>query len=150
MGATVVSDEIYRTFMEATSSGVELFLGYTCFAHPLAVASALATQEVLAREGVDAQAAELAPYFEHAVHSLRGEPHVTDIRSIGLAAGLSPAPRTGAPGARGYDVFLATFEAGVGIRNNGDTLALAPILTRSRQDFDRIVEPLRYGLRRAG
>ena len=87
MGATVVSDEIYRTFMEATSSGVELFLGYTCSAHPLAVASALATQEVLAREGVDAQAAELAPYFEHAVHSLRGEPHVTDIRSIGLAAG---------------------------------------------------------------
>ena len=150
MGATVVSHEIYRTFMEATSSGVELFHGYTYSAHPLAVASALATQEVLAREGVYAQAAELAPYFEDAVHSLRGEPHVTDIRNIGLAAGLSLAPRTGAPGARGYDVFLATFEDGVAIRNNGDTLALAPILTSSRQDIDRIVESLRQGLRKTG
>lgn len=150
MGATVVSHEIHRTFMEATSSGVKLFHGYTCSAHPLAVASALANQEVLAREGIYAQMAELAPYFEDAVHSLRGERHVTDIRNIGLAAGLRLAPGTGAPGPRGYDVFMATFEAGVAIRNNGDTLALAPIMTSSRQDIDRIVEALRQGLRRAG
>jgi beta-alanine--pyruvate transaminase len=147
MGATVVSGDIYRTFMDAVPTGVEFFHGYTYSAHPLAVASALAAQEVLASEGVYARAAELAPYFEEAVHSLRGEPHVTDIRNIGLACGLSLTPKQGAPGARGYEVFLATFENGVAIRNNGDTLALAPILTSTRSDIDQIVDALRRGLR---
>lgn len=147
MGATVVSGDIYRTFMDAVPTGIEFFHGYTYSAHPLAVASALAAQEVLASEGVYARAAELAPYFEEAVHSLRGEPHVTDIRNIGLACGLSLTPKQGAPGARGYEVFLATFENGVAIRNNGDTLALAPILTSTRSDIDQIVDALRRGLR---
>lgn len=147
MGATVVSSDIYRTFMEASPAGVEFFHGYTYSAHPLALASALAAQEVIKKEDVYAQAAELAPYFEEAVHSLRGEPHVMDIRNIGLACGLSLEPRPGAPGARGYDAFLKTFGNGVAIRNNGDTLALAPILTSSRGEIDSIVEALRRGLR---
>jgi len=147
MGAAVISSDIYRTFMDSVPAGVEFFHGYTYSAHPLAVASALAAQNVLAGEGVYAQAAELAPYFEDAVHSLRGEPHVMDIRNIGLACGISLMPRPGAPGGRGYDVFLATFENGAAIRNNGDTLALAPILTSSRSDIDRVIDSLRLGLR---
>jgi beta-alanine--pyruvate transaminase len=37
----------------------------------------------------------LAPYFENAVHGLKGVKHITDIRNYGLAAGFTIASRTG-------------------------------------------------------
>ena len=49
---------------------------------------------------------ELAPYFENAVHALKGAKHVTDIRNFGLAAGLTieAAPgRAGEAAVRGRD-----------------------------------------------
>lgn len=147
MGAAVISHRIYDAFMSRTQAGIEFFHGYTYSAHPLATAAGNATQAVLREEGVYEQARAMAPYFEEAMHSLKGEPHVTDVRNIGLAGGLSLAPRAGAPGARGYDVFLATLAAGVAIRNNGDTIALAPILTSTRADIDAIIDALRKGLR---
>ena len=66
-------------------------------AHPLAIAAAHATLDVLADEKLIARAAELAPVLEQAIHSLKGEPHVTDIRNIGLAAAIELAPIPGSP-----------------------------------------------------
>lgn len=149
MGAAVVSNRIHDVFMSRVQTGIEFFHGYTYSAHPLATAAGLATQSVLRDEDVYGQAAKLSTYFEDAMHSLKGEPHVTDIRNIGLAGGLSLEPRSGAAGARGYDVFLATFAEGVSIRNNGDTIAIAPILTSTRADIDAIFDALRKGLRAA-
>ena len=41
---------------------------------------------------------ELAPYFENAVHGLKGTKHVADIRNFGLAAGLTIEARAGRAG----------------------------------------------------
>ncbi len=150
MGAAIASHAIHQTLMDASPSGVEFFHGYTYSAHPLAVASALAVQDIIRDEGVYEQAAALAPYFEDAMHSLKGEPHVTDVRNLGLAGGLSIATRDGKAGARAYDVFLSAFEHGVSIRSNGDTIALAPILTSTKADIDDIVERTRKALRSVG
>lgn len=147
LGGAVVSSQIHDLFMDAVPSGVEFFHGYTYSGHPLAIAAGLATQAVIRDEGVYDQAAELAPYFEDAMHSLAAEPHVTDVRNLGLAGGLGIAQREAAPGARAYDIFLAAFEQGVSIRSNGDTIALAPILTSTRADIDAIVEGVRKALR---
>ena len=133
--------------MDGMPNGVEFFHGYTYSGHPLAAAAALATQEVFRDEGVYEKAAALALYFEEAVHSLKDEPNVIDIRNVGLAAGITVAPRDGAPGARGNDVFLKTYEEGVAIRANGDNLAIAPILTMGRAEIDETVDALRKGLR---
>ncbi len=147
MGAAIVRKQIYDTFMDEMPNGVEFFHGYTYSGHPLAAAAALATQQVFAEEGVYDRAKALAPYFEEAVHSLKGEPNVIDIRNAGLAAGVTVAPRDGAPGARGGEVFLKTYENGVAIRANGDNLAIAPILTMGRAEIDQTIEALRAGLR---
>jgi beta-alanine--pyruvate transaminase len=147
MGAAIASKEIYDTFMEATTAGVEFFHGYTYSGHPLAAAAGLAAQEVFRDEGVYEKARALGAYFEDAIHSLKGEPHVIDIRNIGLAAGVTVAARDGAPGARGTDVFLKTYEQGVAIRANGEHLAIAPILTQGRAEIDMTVDALRKGLR---
>ena len=147
MGAVIAQKSIYDTFMDATPAGVELFHGYTYSGHPLAVAAALASQEVLRSEGVYDNVRSLAGYFEEAIHSLKGEPNVVDIRNIGLAGGLTLETRDGAVGARASDVFLKSFENGVALRNNGETIAVAPILTSSEDHIDQIVEALRKSLR---
>ena len=94
-------------------------------------------------------AASVDAYFEEAAHSLKGEPHVVDIRNIGLAAGVTVETRPGAPGARGTEIFLKTYENGVAIRANGDNLAIAPILTMGKAEIDQTIEALRKGLRAA-
>lgn len=149
MGAAIVRKQIYEAFMEAAPSGVEFFHGYTYSGHPLAAAAALAAQEVFRTEGVYDRAREIAPYFEEAVHSLKGEPHVIDIRNAGLAAGVTVSPRDGAPGARGAEVFLKTYEQGVAVRANGEHIAIAPILTMGRAEIDVTIDALRKGLRAA-
>jgi len=69
--------------------------GYTYSAHPVACAAGIAALDVLVKENMVERVAKLAPYFENAVHSLKGAKHVTDIRNCGLAAGLTIASRAG-------------------------------------------------------
>jgi beta-alanine--pyruvate transaminase len=146
MGAVIADKAIYDTFIDGTKAGVEFFHGYTYSGHPLAVAAALATQKVYAEQGVFEHVAKQQQYFEDIVHSLKGEPHVTDIRNLGLAAGLTIARRDGQVGARAYDVFLRTYENGVAVRPNGDTIAIAPILISQPGELDPIIEALRKAL----
>ena len=147
MGAAIVRKGIYDAFMEATPQGPELFHGYTYSGHPLAVAAAQATQDIFRDEGAVHAAAAIAPYFEDVLHSLKGEPHVEDIRNIGLAAGVTIAREDATPGKRAGRVFQHAFEKGVAVRNNGDHLTMAPILTFTRADVDRTIDAVRSGLR---
>src|SRR5215203_7314212 len=82
MGGDIVRKHIHDAFMKGPEHAIELFHGYTYSAHPLACAAALATLDVYKDEGLFERAAEMAPYWEEAVHSLRGAPHVVDIRNI--------------------------------------------------------------------
>ena len=150
MGAVVASDKIYKTILDATPSGIEFFHGYTYSAHPLAVATGLATQAVLREEDVYRRARELSVFFEEAMHSLRGEPYVSDVRNLGLAGGLTLEMHRDGPGVRGYSLFLAAYEKGIAIRSNGDTIAIAPILTSCRQDIEAIIDLVRQSLRSLG
>jgi beta-alanine--pyruvate transaminase len=99
MGAVFVKEAIHDAFME-DGPGIELFHGYTYSGHPLACAAALATLDVFAEQRVLENAQSLAAYWEDAVHSLKGLPHVIDLRCIGLIAGIELAAIPGKPGAR--------------------------------------------------
>ncbi|MFK7914414.1 MAG: aminotransferase class III-fold pyridoxal phosphate-dependent enzyme [Pseudomonadales bacterium] len=147
MGAVVASKGVYETFMDEGGAGIEFFHGYTYSGHPLAAAAALATQSVFAEPGFFERVTALGAYLEERVHSLRGEPHVVDIRNLGAVAGLTLAQRDGQPGVRATALFEHVYEQGVVIRHNGDTIALSPILTMSNADIDTIIESIRTGLR---
>ena len=121
MGAVFVRKHIYDAFMKGPENAIELFHGYTYSAHPAACAAGLATLDIYEREGLLTRAAKLAKQFEEAVHSLRGLPHVIDIRNFGLVAGIELEPSAGQPGARAFEVFLKCFEKGILIRTTGDT-----------------------------
>ena len=139
MGAVFVRNHIYDTFMNGPENAIELFHGYTYSAHPVACAAALATQEIYAREKLLTRGAELANAWENAVHSLRDSPHVIDIRNLGLVAGIELAPRTGAPGARAYEVFLKAYEKGLLVRFTGDIIALSPPLIIDSTQIQELV-----------
>ncbi len=144
MGAVIVRQAIHDAFMSAApENAIEFFHGYTYSAHPLAAAAMLATMEVYREEQLFARAAELAPYFEDAAHSLRGLPYVKDIRNLGLVCGIELESQPGKPGVRAFDVFLKAFwDKGVLIRTTGDIIALSPPLIIDKAQIDQLFTSL--------
>jgi beta-alanine--pyruvate transaminase len=150
MGAVFASRTIHDAFMQGPAEVIELFHGYTYSGHPAACAAGLATLDIYAGEGLFERAAALAPAFEAALHDLRGLPGVIDVRNIGLMGAVELAPRDGAPGKRGYDVFLAALNDGLYARYTGDIIALSPPLIVSESEIARIVETLARAIKAAG
>ena len=138
MGAAVVADHVHAAILAAGAGGIELFHGYTYSAHPLACAAAIATLDLYVAEGLFARAATLAPVFAAAAHALRDRPHVVDIRTLGLVAGIELCPRDGAPGARAAALFRAAFDTGLLVRVTGDIIALSPPLIISEAQIDEL------------
>ena len=149
MGAVIARDGIHDAFMTGPEHLIEFPHGYTYSAHPLACAAALGTLDTYAEEGLLTRAGEMQDYFAQAVHALRGEPNVIDVRNIGLVAGIELAPLPGEPAKRAFDVFLDCYDKGLLIRTTGDTLALSPPLIIERSHIDQIVDTLRGAIRRA-
>jgi beta-alanine--pyruvate transaminase len=147
MGAVFAKQHIHDVFMTGPEHLIEFFHGYTYSSHPLACAAALATLETYADEGLLTRGAQMAPYFENALHSLKDAPNVIDVRNIGLVGGIELAPRPGEPGKRAFDVFLECWQRGVLIRTTGDTIALSPPLIVENKHIDQIVGTLADVLR---
>jgi beta-alanine--pyruvate transaminase len=139
MGGVFVNQKIFDVFMQGPE-GIELFHGYTYSGHPMACAAGIATLDTYAEEGLLTRAAGLEKYWEEAAHSLKGAPHVIDIRNCGLMAAIELEPRPGQPGRRAYEVFVKAFEAGVLIRVTGDIIAMSPPLIVESAQIDRIFE----------
>jgi beta-alanine--pyruvate transaminase len=148
MGGVLVSGQVFETYMAGPEGQIELPHGYTYSAHPLACAAGLATLDVYRDQQIFERAAEMAPVWEQAIHSLKGEPHVADIRNIGLLGAVELAPREGAPGARGAQLNKLGFEDGVLLRNAGDIMVFSPPLIISESEIHQIVETLRAGLKK--
>lgn len=138
MGAAAARAGIYDAIVDGPEHLIELFHGYTYSGHPLACAAGLAALDIYRDEGLFDRAAELAPYFEDAVHGLRDRAHVIDVRNMGLVAGIELEPRPGRPTTRAYDVFTRCYEKGVLVRTTGDIVALSPPLIVERGQIDEI------------
>ncbi|MGN8159059.1 aminotransferase class III-fold pyridoxal phosphate-dependent enzyme [Salinisphaera sp. SWV1] len=149
MGAVVTSDAIYDAFMDADlpPHAVELAHGYTYSAHPLACAAGLAAMDVFENERMAERAAELAPYFEAQLHALRGAPHVTDIRNLGMAGALEIETAGNDPTYRPWAIAMAAWERGMYLRFGGNTVQLGPPFSAERADIDFMCEVLDASIR---
>ncbi len=144
MGAVIATQTIHDALVNAAPKDqIEFFHGYTYSAHPLACAAAIATLEVYREEKIFEAAAAMAPYFEQAAHSLRGLPHVKDIRNLGLVCGIELEPQSGKSTTRAYDIFEKCFwEKNLLIRTTGDIIALSPPLIIDKAQIDRLFSQL--------
>ena len=147
MGAVAASSQVYDTFMQGPEGAIELFHGYTYSAHPVACAAGIATQEIYRREGLLTRAAEVAGTWADGVHSLRGLPHVVDLRNLGLIGAIELESIPGKPGARGYQAFVRAFEQGLLIRVTGDIIALSPPLVIEQSHIEQVFGTLAGVLR---
>jgi beta-alanine--pyruvate transaminase len=143
MGAVVVKKEIYDAFMQGPETAIELYHGYTYSGHPLAAAAAVATLDLFKAEGLFQRAAEMAPYWEDAAHSLKGLPHVIDIRNLGLIVGIELEPMPGKPTARAFEAFLRAYQKNILIRTTGDTIAMSPPLIIEKKHIDELFGTVR-------
>ncbi len=144
LGAVVVKKEIYDTFMAAGGPDylLEFPHGYTYSAHPVACAAGIAALDLLVKDRAVERVAELAPYFENAVHSLKGAKHITDIRNYGLAAGITIEALPGEPLKRPFEIAMKCLANGLYVRYGGDTIQLAPPFITEKPEIDRLISVL--------
>jgi beta-alanine--pyruvate transaminase len=121
---------------------VEFPHGYTYSAHPVACAAGLAALSLFEQEHLADRAREMAPYFESALHSLKGSSLITDIRNFGLAGALQIAPYPGEPARRPFEIAMKCWERGVYVRYGGDTIQLGPSLVIQKDEIDQLVNVL--------
>ena len=146
-GAVIAQSAMYETILagadrDGPGTTIEFFHGYTYGGHPAAMAAGIATMDVYREQNLFQRAADLAPYFEDALHSLKGLPHVIDIRNYGLMGAVEVAPIPGVPTKRATDIFDRCFEKGVFLRAAGSTVVLSPPLVMEKHHIDRIVNTL--------
>jgi adenosylmethionine-8-amino-7-oxononanoate aminotransferase len=155
MAATLATDEIYQAFLGDYASGRTFYHGHTYGGNPLAAATAMATLDVFEEEHtlghLPAKIARLremlAPLAEH--------PHVGDIRTCGLIAGIElvrdrTAREAYAPAERiAHRVSDAALRRGVLLRPLGDVIVLWPPLAISLEQLDEIVAAVEFGIEEA-
>lgn len=142
MGAVFCRDGIYDAFMDAPEGAIELFHGYTYSGHPLACAAGLATIDLYRDEGLFERAAELAPYWQDAMHALKGANHVIDIRNLGMVGAIELEGIAGKPTARAMDAFRQCYDKGLLVRTTGDIIALSPPLIVEKGQIDFIADTI--------
>ncbi len=147
MGAVLAAKAIYETFMTGPDGAIEFFHGYTYSGHPLAAAAACATLDVYQEEGMFERARSMENRFGDALHTLKGEPNVIDVRNFGLIGAVELEAVPGKPTLRAMNIFRDCFDKGVIIRTTGDTLAFSPPLIIDNEQIDIVVEAVRTSLR---
>jgi beta-alanine--pyruvate transaminase len=142
MGAVLTTAEVHDAFMDGPEHMIELFHGYTYSGNPIASAAGIATLEVYKEEALFERAAEIAPYWEEALHSLRDHRHVIDVRNMGLIGSVELDPIAGEPTKRAFSAFLAAYDKNILIRTTGDIIAMSPPLMIEKHHIDTLIGTL--------
>jgi beta-alanine--pyruvate transaminase len=144
MGAVVAMGDIYRTIVENGEPDfrAEFPHGYTYSGHPVACAAALAALEILQEEKLPQRVATMAPYFEDALHQLRGSPNVCDIRNYGFAGALQLESYPNEPAKRPFEIAMRMWEKGFYVRYSGDVIALGPPFVMEKSQIDSLLSAL--------
>jgi len=144
MGATMMSDEVYRTLVDRVPEGTVFGHGFTYGGHPVSAAVALAVLR-LYRDGLFENVQRVAPRFQELLGKLRDHPLVGDVRGRGLLGAVElvadkESRKPFAPSARmGARVHAAAYRAGLLCRLMGDTLGFAPPYVCRSEDLEEIV-----------
>ena len=150
MGAVAVRDEIYETITSAApENSIEFFHGYTYSGHPLACAAANANLEIVEREKLHKNAAEVGAYFLGQLEILK-EKHsfIGDVRGKGLMLGIEfVKDRETKEPFSPTDPYPANVaghcrERGVMVRNQAHRIILSPALTFNVSEVDEAIAAL--------
>jgi len=124
--------------------------GHTFSHHAVAAAAGLKVLEILEKENLIERAATLGSYVENALQPLKQNPHVADVRGIGLMwavelvqgeSDLKPYPRSERVAERLFEYLfragVITYQCAGFVNGDGDAVMIGPpyIITESEIDF---------------
>ncbi|MFN8638867.1 MAG: aminotransferase class III-fold pyridoxal phosphate-dependent enzyme [Dehalococcoidia bacterium] len=154
MGAFLVSKPIHDALLDLPSDA-RFMHAYTNSAHPAASAVGLRNLQIFEDEHLVERAAVLGERMSDGIRAgLEGHPHVTNIRNLGLIAGLTLVRNAAANEA--YDASEAVGgrvarhlreEREVITRFVGDQLVFAPPLASTDDDIDFLVDAVTKSVR---
>ena len=146
MGVVAARDGIYDSIVNAAPNGaIELFHGYTYSGIPVAVAAALAVQDIFDKENIFKRVKELSPYFQDALHSLKDLDCIESIRGYGMMGGIDIRMKD-KPGKAGFQIYKTCYDNGVNLKATADALILAPPYICEKKHIDEIFEKLRKSI----
>jgi L-2,4-diaminobutyrate transaminase len=157
MSASVIGDRVWQVLREASDKLGAFSHGYTYSGHPLGAAAANAVLDIVEREDLAGNAAEVGAAFQNLLcDSFNGHPLVGEVRGIGLMAAIefasgrdrrTPFPPNLKVGAR---VAMACIDEGLIARAmpHGDILGFSPPLVLTMNDAVEIVAMARRAIDR--
>ncbi len=142
LGGVIVRDDIYETIMNhgGQEQWIEFFHGYTYSGHPMAIAVGHAVLDIFESDDLVNRSKSLEPILEQAIHSLKGQSKILDIRNIGLAAAIDLEPIASEPGKRGMQMLEKCLEKGALVRISGDTIAVCPPFISTEAQITTLIE----------
>ena len=148
LSGVVVGERVWEIIDRGSRDLGPMGHGWTYSGHPVCAAAAMANLDILERENITGNAAEVGAYMQQRMHAtFDSHPLVGEVRGVGMLAGLEfmakPTERVPFDGALkvGPKVSAAALERGMIARAmpNGDILGFAPPLVATRADVDEIV-----------
>ncbi|MCH8842000.1 MAG: aspartate aminotransferase family protein [SAR324 cluster bacterium] len=145
LGGIGLSDRIRDAIMDA-EPGKRWMHAYTYSGHPTACAVGLANLDIMEREDLVTRAAENGAHLINQLKSLESHPNVGEVRGLGMMAAVElvedKATRKNFDRSRkiGETVSAVAIEKGLFSRAREDVYCLAPPLTTSRSELERIVD----------
>jgi adenosylmethionine-8-amino-7-oxononanoate aminotransferase len=153
MGGYAVSERFLETISGDNADGCLYSNGYTWSGSPVACAAALASWDIIEKEGLLDRVLELGPYFQEQLGTLKDIPLVGDVRGQGLMAAVEMTIE----GHSEADLLAKDYAIGEMVDQHCQTLGLlvrpfiniciiSPPLIISREQIDALVAMLRRGL----
>jgi len=163
LGAVIVHEHIWKTFMEGSRDRLVLLLTHA--GHPISCAAGLAVQNYIAKHNLIERCAQVGRYLKGKLLALaEREPIVGDVRGEGLFLGIEfvqdrethePFPRSMGlmekvvQGASAQGLILSGRFGGIGTRIDGDILSIAPPFIITESECDELVAILASSIQQA-
>lgn len=154
MGALLISDRLINDINAPTNEYRAFTSGFTYSGHPASAACAMANLDIFEDSNLLEHARDIAPYFAEAMNSLSDLPVVTDVRVVGLMAGVeceldASNPDEDRDCAFATKVDEACQDLGLLVRPIYNSCVMSPPLTITKPQIDEMVSILRAGIMRA-
>ncbi len=149
LGGAVVSNEIFEAIRDNLPEFMPFLHGFTYNNHPTGCAAGLANLKIIEDQNLVENAAEVGAYLGDRLKGLYDHKSVGDIRSRGLMAAVELVGNKETKEQIGFFPMDSThrvedlmWDKGVYARAMLENVAIAPILTTTKEEIDLIVDAL--------
>ena len=154
LGGFAVSDAFMSQISHENADDNLFSTGYTWSANPICCAAALASWDILEREGILDHVKDVGPYFQSRLRELEKHDLVKEVRGVGLMAAVELEAPSYIPGASLLDRDYALgdlvdrhcYELGLMVRPLINVCILSPPLVISSMQVDELIEKLKSGI----